>query len=107
MTRAVQILAVAMLVLAVAAASSPWSATYTTTVAATAPALVGCSDTQATLRQANVGADCNATGPTSPDANTSWACYISAQDTVQLRLCCSSAVCTTASKTYYLKVSNP
>lgn len=107
MTRALQMLAAAMLVLALGAASSPWTGTYTSSVTATTPALVGCSDTETSLRPANVGASCSATGPTAPNANTTWSCYVSAQDTVQLRLCCVSAVCSATSKSYLVTVGNP
>ncbi len=100
-------IATLLLVVLFTGVSSPSPGTYVESVSASTPGLVGCGDTEVPYRGAAIGKKCTVTGPSTPNAGTSWDCYISDADVAQLRLCCVSAVCATTSRTYYVFLESP
>lgn len=67
-----------------------------------------CSDTTIAVTGATVGAECSVGMPTAPTNGLTWGCYISAADTVQLRICnVTTGPVDPPSATYSVRVWNP
>lgn len=75
----------------------------TGSISATAPSAAGCNDTTVSVAGATTGMVVAASPQANPGANVSWAAFVSASGTVDLRLCTMVAF-TPAAVTYNLSV---
>lgn len=88
-------------------AGTPITSSVQGTISATAPTSQGCGDTAGSITGAIVGAECSVGPPSTVDSNTSWSCYVSAGGTVKLHLCCTTATCSTSSRSYSVRTIGP
>lgn len=78
----------------------------TGTFSVTPPSSVGCADTSETITGAATTMGCNAAPAgtlAAADENTTWGCYVSAANTVQIHLCAIAAI-TAAAQSYNVRL---